>query len=86
MAAKAMLTIKLDPEHASLDEVRKRLDLKPEEIDQHFGLVGVDPSNNVYALLVDHERASSISDEVPDVSGPFSNPKIEPADLSGDVG
>lgn len=75
---KTMLTIKLDPEQASVDAVRKRFDLKPGEIDDRFGVVDVDPSKHVYAVLVDEHAASSIADRDPGVSGPFADAKIEP--------
>lgn len=75
---KTMLTIKLDPDQASVDAVRKRFDLKPEEIDDRFGVVGVDPSKHVYAVLVDEQAATAIADRDPDVSGPFADAKIEP--------
>jgi hypothetical protein len=75
--AKQMLTLKLHPKEATLSKVSKRLNLSPEEIDSAFGVVNIDPKRNLYTILVDEEAARRVSG-VPEVKGPFSNPKIEP--------
>jgi hypothetical protein len=75
--SKVMVTLKLDPEHASVSDVRQSLDIAPNEIDDDFGVIEVSPDQNLYAILVDPETASRVQG-VEGVSGPFSNPKIEP--------
>jgi hypothetical protein len=72
-----MLTVTLDPADASLDHVRRALDLNANEVDHDFGVVEVDPDNHRYAVLVDEAAAVRVKDAV-GVEGPFSNPRIEP--------
>jgi hypothetical protein len=74
---KVMLTVTLDPADASLDHVRRALDLNANEVDHDFGVVEVDPDNHRYAVLVDEAAAARVQDAV-GVEGPFSNPRIEP--------
>lgn len=73
--ARVMVTLRLDPEQASLDEVRRLLGLAPEEVDPRFGVVS--PAEHLYTILVDQEAAARIAD-APQVEGVFSNPRIEP--------
>ena len=83
--AKVMLTLKLHPREASLARVRRKLDLGPADIDEDFGVVGIDPAQNLYAVMVE-EKAAGARAERRGVSGPFSNPRIEsfaPASQNG---
>lgn len=75
--SKVMVTLKLDPEHASLEEVRESLGIGSEEIDDEFGVIAVSPEESLYAVLVEPETASRVQG-IEGVEGPFSNPKIEP--------
>ena len=75
--AKLMLTVKLDPGKASVAHVRKKLKLSESELDPEFGVVNIDPKQNLYAILVDEDAARRIG-KVKDVQGPYSNPRIEP--------
>jgi len=74
--AKQLLTIQLEPEHATIEEVTKRLDLGAEDIDEDFGVVCIDPREGLYTVLVDEEAAGIAADH-PDVEGPWENPAIE---------
>jgi hypothetical protein len=71
-----MLTLKLDPKEASVEDVRRRLDLKAGEIDESFGVVSINPAENLYCVLVEAETADRVSGE-DWVQGPFANPRIE---------
>ncbi len=76
-----MLTIKLPSERATLAEVRKRLGLAEDEIDEGFGLVALDPAAGLYAVVVAAEagaRASAAAGDTGEVGGPYANPRIEP--------
>lgn len=75
--SKVMLTLKLDPEQASLAQVRESLGIGPEEIDDDFGVIVVQPEQNLYAVLVDQGTADRVRD-TEGVEGPFSNPTIRP--------
>ena len=74
--AKEMVTLKLKPNEATLRAVRRKLHLLPEDIDQEFGVVNIDPQQNLYAVLVEPSAARKASTQ-PGVEGPFSNPRIE---------
>ena len=75
--AKVMVTLRLDPEQASLPEVRRLLGLAPEEVDPSFGVVNISPAERLYTILVDEAAAARVGD-ADQVEGVFSNPRIEP--------
>ena len=74
---RVMVTLRLDPEQASLDEVRRLLGLAPEEVDPAFGVVNISPAEHLYTILVDEAAASRIAGAEP-VEGVYGNPRIEP--------
>jgi hypothetical protein len=75
--SKVMVTVKLDPQRASLADARELLGVDPDAFDQDFGVISVSPDEDLYAVLVEHD---AVADMKPDerVSGPYSNPPIEP--------
>jgi hypothetical protein len=73
----ALMTVELPPGAVSLEEAAKRLGVAPEQLDAEFGLVPVDPDNNLYSVMVD-ERAAERAGRRAGAEGPFSNPRIEP--------
>jgi hypothetical protein len=75
--AKLMLTVQLDPRDATLARVRRKLKLGRDEIDRAFGVVSLRPEENTYAILVEETAASRLSG-APGISGPYSNPVVEP--------
>ena len=75
--SRVMLTVKMAPERATVAHVREELGLGPEEIDADFGVVEIDPRDDLYAVLVGEGVAAKVQG-VDYVEGPFSNPKIEP--------
>jgi hypothetical protein len=76
--ATVMVTLELDPERASLEEVRRLLGLREDEIDQRFGVVNISPSEHLYTILVQREAAERVRHAEP-VRGVYSNPRIEPS-------
>ena len=72
-----MMTVELDPEAATVAKAAERLGVAQEQIDAEFGVVNIDPEQNLYTVLVDEQAAAGASDR-PGVEGPFSNPRIEP--------
>ena len=72
-----MVTLRLDPEQASLPEVRRLLGLAPEEVDPSFGVVNISPAEHLYTILVDEAAAARVGD-ADQVEGVFSHPRIEP--------
>lgn len=75
--AKVMVTLRLEPEQASLPEVRRLLGLAPEEVDPAFGVVNISPAEHLYTILVEEPAAARVAD-ADQVEGVFSNPRIEP--------
>ena len=76
--ATVMITLQLKPEQASLEEVRRLLGLREDEVDQRFGVVNINPSEHLYTILVNEKAAERVRGAKP-VRGVFSNPKIEPS-------
>jgi hypothetical protein len=75
--AKVMMTLRLDPEHASLADVRRLLDLGEDEVDAGFGVVNISPSEHLYTILVDQAAAARV-EGADAVEGVYGNPRIEP--------
>jgi hypothetical protein len=74
---KVMVTLKLDPEQASLTQVRRLLGLAADEVDRRFGVVNISPSEHLYTILVEEEAAARVHG-APPVRGVHANPRIEP--------
>jgi hypothetical protein len=74
---RVLVTLRLDPEQASLPEVRRLLGLAKDEVDPAFGVVNISPAEHRYTILVDEAAAARIAD-APPVEGVFGNPRIEP--------
>ncbi len=75
--ARVMVTLRLAPRQATLEEVRQLLGLAPAEVDPAFGVVSISPAEHLYTILVDEAAAARVGD-APQVEGVFSNPRIEP--------
>jgi hypothetical protein len=75
--AKVMVTLRLEPEQATLPKVRRLLGLAPEEVDPGFGVVNISPAEHLYTILVEDSAAARVADAT-QVEGVFSNPRIEP--------
>ena len=75
--ARMMVTLRLPPEQANLEEVRRLLGLSPEEVDPAFGVVNISPAEHLYTILVDEPAAARIANADP-VEGVYGNPRIEP--------
>lgn len=71
-----LVTVTL-PAGATLPDALSRYGLAPDEVDQEYGLVSVDPAQGLYALLVDEDAAARLTGS-PGVSGPYADPPIEP--------
>lgn len=74
---KHLLTLRLDPTEANLAAVKRKLNLKDDEIDPNFGIVSISPADHLYAILVDEAAEAKVQGSE-GVKGPYSNPKIEP--------
>ncbi len=87
---KVMVTIQAPEGPPSLEAVIERYQLGPDDIDSDFGVVEIDPDDDLYVILVEPDAATRIKPaECWDTAGPYSNPRIAPfgppeADSSGD--
>ncbi len=70
-----LITVRL-PSQATLEQAMRRLDLDQEEVDTGYGLVLIDPDQDLYALRVTEAAARRIDPEA--AGGPYSDPRIEP--------
>ena len=75
--ARVMVTLRLDPEQATLEEVRRLLGLAADEVDPAFGVVNISPAEHLYTVLVDEAAAARVGDSEL-VEGVYGNPRIEP--------
>ena len=66
----------------TLQEVCQRYGLKLEEVDAQFGVIAVDPADNLYTILVEEAAAQRLQGFAgagdQELKGPYSNPRIEP--------
>lgn len=82
--AYVLMNIKWEGAPPSLDALMERYGLDPDDLDGEFGVVEIDPDDQLYAIRVDRDAAEKLSDEFggsDDVEGPFSDPPIAPFDL-----
>jgi hypothetical protein len=54
------------------------LEVQPHDADLDYGLQLIDPAASDYVMLVEESAARRVAPEQVGVSGPWSNPKIEP--------
>ena len=59
------------------EAVRAKYGLSASDADEHFGVVCVSPSQNLYTILAEEQAANRIEGAA-GVAGVFANPKIEP--------
>ncbi len=85
--SKAPCSIRWQHGQPSLQAVREQFGLAPEEIDEQFGVVAVDPEAHLYCVLLDEAAIVRIHGGDPAAAalleGPFANPVIEPFNLKG---
>lgn len=78
-----MLQFKHQGQPPTVDDVRRLFNLDVDEIDQNFAVVGTDPSQGIYTVLIAAtaaERVQAVLATRPGdpAEGIFSNPGIEP--------
>lgn len=74
---RALLTIELESGEASLPQVRRKLKLRKDQIDENFGVVRLSPEGNQYAIMVDDDVVERLTTKKK-AKGPYANPRIEP--------
>ncbi|AHH18702.1 hypothetical protein NONO_c39180 [Nocardia nova SH22a] len=78
-----LLTVRLTAD-ATLTAALSALDLADDEVDLDFGLVAVDPDQNLYALRVTDTAASRFQADSSGAAEVFADPRIGPATSSSD--
>lgn len=74
----AMLTLPLAGDEPTLATARELLGLAPEEVDEEFGLVPIDPESGTFAILVTAEAGARVGGRR-DARGPLADPPVEPS-------
>ncbi len=72
-----MLTVELPAGDATLAVALETLGLHPDEVDDEFGLVPIDPAGGRYVILVS-EAAGARAAGAGRAGGRYANPRIEP--------
>ena len=63
----------------SLEGIQRMFSLSDDEVDRDFGLIEVDPAEHIFTFLIEETSASKVRPGPGySVSGPYSNPRIEP--------
>jgi hypothetical protein len=78
--AKLMMSFRVVGSTPTIDDIQTRFSLTNEEIDRNFGVVQVDPEEDLYTILVEESAADKVQPggNIREVEGPFANPRIEP--------
>jgi len=80
--AKLLFSITWEQGEPSVEQICEKYGFKPEELDLQFGIIEIDPQDNLYSILVDQDAAERVREQlgenIPDMEGPFSNARIEP--------
>ena len=75
---KVLITLHGRSEDLTIQQVMDELHLKSDEVDVEYGVQPIDPAAGDYVILVDEKAARRIAPDQVGVSGPYSNPRIEP--------
>jgi hypothetical protein len=59
-------------------EAAAQLGVTENDLDKEYGVVPVDPANNLYSVQVRADRLPPGTEAATPYRGPFSNPRIEP--------
>jgi hypothetical protein len=73
----ALMTVKSPNKVPTLEAAATLLNVSPNDIDQSFGIVPIDPENGLYAVQVREGALANRRESNTQFNGPFSNPRIE---------
>ncbi len=77
--SKMLYTINWVGEKPTIKQVAQKFGFEEKDLDEDFGVVEIDPQDNLYSILV--EETAVVPKDEKNIEGPFSNPRIEPFDL-----
>jgi hypothetical protein len=75
---KVMMTIHWPEGQPTVQDVMRKFNLAPGEIDESYGPALIDDTRRDYVVMVESTASSKVQQEGHDYQGPFSNPVIEP--------
>ncbi len=76
-APKVLVTLHGRNIEPTVEELMSEFGLTADELDTEYGVQMIDPAAGDYVVLVDQVAAQRIASEYAEVSGPYSDPKIE---------
>ena len=77
--SKMLYSVNWKGEKPTLKQIAKKYGFKTNDIDPDFGVVEIDPQDNLYSILVEEDAVEPKDSK--DIKGPFSNLRIEPFNL-----
>jgi len=77
--SKMLYSINWTGEKPTLEQVAQKFGFEKKDLDEDFGVVEIDPQDNLYSILV--EETAIVPKDKENIKGPFSNPRIEPFGL-----
>ena len=79
---KLLFSIKWEDGQPSTEQICEKYGFEPQEIDSQYGIIEIDPEDNLFSILVDQEAAQRVREQLGDddegIDGPFSNARIAP--------
>jgi hypothetical protein len=79
---KMLYTVTWDEGQPTIKQICEKYGFKPEEIDQKFGVIEIDPAEHLYSILVDEAAVGRLQGrpdlEAAGLEGPFADVRIEP--------
>jgi hypothetical protein len=78
--SKLLYTITWDGDAPTIKQVSSRYGLNPDEIDQEFGVILIDPDIHRYSIMIEETAALRLQGQSQPnpIEGPYANPRIEP--------
>jgi len=87
---KMLINITWKEGEPTVDQIIEKYGIEPDEIDDDFGVIEIDPDENLYTLLIEQTAAervrNNLGEDETDFEGPFSNARIEPFGLMEEPG
>lgn len=77
--SKMLYSVNWKGDKPTIEQVAKKFGFKKKDLDEDFGVVEIDPQNNLYSILI--EETAVVPKDEKNIEGPFSNPRIEPFGL-----
>jgi hypothetical protein len=73
-----LLTLIHHGDRPSVEEAARHFNLRPEDLDQQYGIILINPTESQYSIRVVADRIPTTSPAPTDSTGPFADPPIAP--------